>query len=380
MGSERKLGIALVGTGFMGDTHTYAYRRIAALRAPPPLLPDLRIVADIDGAAAESFARRWGVPRWTTDWESALEDRHVKLIDICTPPDFHSSIGVAAAEAGLHVYCEKPVGRDVSETGRLAAAVRREGVSGYVGFNYRWVPAVVLAKQLVTEERLGRLAELHIRYQSSRFSDPHYPWSWKFDRSVGGGGALSDQGSHAFDMARFLAGEISSVCGFTDTVIKERPDPENPGSAKAVENEDVWAAQVVFDNGAFGTLHGSRIAAGTLTEFGFDLYGSRGAARWTIRHMNELEVYESDRDGLDGFRTIRIGPEHPFHGRHVPRRGHSISFNDLKAIEIGELLEALAAGRDPRPDMEDALAVAKIVDAIPSRRWVSIKAPEASPE
>ena len=374
MGTGRpKLGIALIGAGFMGDTHAYAYRRVAALRAGPPLVPDPRVVADIDGAAAKEFARRWRIPAWTTDWESVLEDGGVELIDVCTPPDFHAVIGVAAAEAGIHVYCEKPVGRDVSETSLLAGAVRRAGVFGYVGFNYRWAPAVRLAKELVADGRLGDLAELHVRYQSSRFSDPELPWYWKFDLSVGGGGALSDQGSHAFDMARFLAGEISSVCGFTETVIKERPDPEKPGLTKAVENEDVWAAQVLFGNGAFGTLHGSRIAAGTLTEFGFDVYGSLGAARWTIRHLNELEVYERDKDGLDGFRTIRIGPEHPFHGDYVPRRGHSISFNDLKAIEINGLMEALAAGREPRPSIDDALAVARIVDAIPHRRWVSLE-------
>jgi len=190
MGTDRgKLGIAVIGTGFMGDTHTYAYRRVATLRAAPPLVPDVRIVADIDGAAAEAFARRWGIPAWTTDWESALEAGGVELIDICTPPDFHSIIGAAAAEAGMHVYCEKPVGRDVSETRFLAGAVRREGVFGYVGFNYRWAPAVRLAKELVVNGRLGELAELHVRYQSSRFSDPQIPWYWKFDRSVGGGGA-----------------------------------------------------------------------------------------------------------------------------------------------------------------------------------------------
>lgn len=373
MGADRRtLGIALIGTGFMGDTHTYAYRRVAALREAPPLVPDIRVVADIDGAAAEAFACRWAIPAWTTHWESVLEDARVEMVDICTPPDFHSSIGAAAAAAGRHVYCEKPVGRDVSETRVLAEAVRREGVLGYVGFNYRWAPAVVLAGQLVDEGRLGDLAELHIRYQSSRFFDPQMPWYWKFDRSVGGGGALSDQGSHAFDMARFLAGEISSVCGFTGTVIKERPDPERPGLTKPVENEDVWAAHVVFESGAFGTLHGSRIAAGTLTEFGFDVYGSRGAARWSIRHLNELEVYEQHKDGLDGFRTIRIGPEHPFHGHYVPRRGHSISFNDLKAIEIADLMEALATGREPRPNIDDALAVARIVDAIPQKTWISL--------
>lgn len=366
------LGIAVVGAGFMGDTHTYGYRRIPTLHRPPPLLPDIRVIADVDEDRARDFAGRWGIPAWTTDWREAVEDDAVEIVDICTPPDAHLSIASAAAEAGRVVYCEKPVGRTLAETTAIADAIRDHGALSYIGFNYRWAPAVVLARELVEEGRLGDLHEIHVRYQSSPWSDPLRPWSWKFDRSVGGGGALHDQGTHALDMARFLVGDVARVCGYTATVVPARPDPDDPAAMKDVENEDVWAVTVEFDSGVYGTLHGSRVAPGTLTEFGFDLYGSQGAARWSIRHLNELELYERSSDGLDGFRTIRLGPEHPHHGDHVPRRGHSISFNDLKAIEIKSLLEDLAAGRPPRPDMEDALAVAQIMEAIPERTWVDL--------
>ena len=370
-----ELGVAILGAGFMGDTHAYGYRRIRSLRAATAVPPDLRLVVDIDAEAARSLASRWNVPEWSTDWEAVAADDEIDLVDICTPPDMHREIGVAMAAAGKSVYCEKPVGRNVDETAALAAAIRTAGVFGYVGFTYRWTPAVVLAKSLITEGRIGEIREIHIGYQSSPFADANRIWSWKFAKGVGGGGALADQGSHAFDMARFLVGEVARVSGYTHIAVPQRPDPDatEPGAMLAVENDDQWAAFVEFVNGAYGTLHGSRVAHGTATEFGFEAYGARGALKWNIQRMNELEIYEASDDTLDGFRTVRLGPEHPIHGDYVPRRGHSVGFNELKAIEIRGMLTALAEGRTPEPSMEDALAVARISDAVPQQKWVDLK-------
>ena len=371
-GSE--IGVAIVGAGFMGNTHAYGYRRVRSLRARPAVLPNLRKVIDIDAGAARSLAARWGVPEWSTDWEGVVADDGIDLVDICTTPDVHREIGVAAAEAGKSVYCEKPVGRNVEETAALVAAIRDGGGFGYVGFTYRWTPAVVLARSLIAGGRIGEIREIHFGYQSSPWADEDRIWTWRFAAGVGGGGALADQGSHAFDMARFLVGEVSRVSGYTRVAVPLRPDPEGmvPGAMLEVENDDQWAAFVEFANGAYGTLHGSRVAHGTATEFGFEAYGALGALRWNIQRMNELEIYETCDDGLDGFRTVRIGPEHPIHGDYVPRRGHSVGFNELKAIEIAGLLTALAEGRSPEPSMEDALSVARIVDAVPLRRWVDL--------
>ena len=370
----REIRVAIVGAGFMGDTHAYGYRRVRSLRAPPAILPNLRRVVDIDAGAARSLAARWDVPEWSTDWEGVVADDGIDLVDICTHPDTHREIGVAAAEAGKGVYCEKPVGRNAGETAALAAAIRAGGVFGYVGFTYRWTPAVVLARNLIAEGRIGEMREIHFGYQSSPFADANRPWYWKFAEGVGGGGALADQGSHAFDMARFLVGDVSRVLGYTRIAVPQRPDPDAivPGAMREVENDDQWAAFVEFTNGAYGTLHGSRVAHGTATEFGFEAYGARGALRWNIQRMNELEIYESREDALDGFRTVRLGPEHPVHGDYVPRRGHSVGFNELKASEIAGLFGALAEGRCPEPSMEDALSVARIVDAVPLRKWVDL--------
>ena len=370
-----ELGVAIVGAGFMGDTHAYGYGRVRSLRRPPPILPNVRTVIDIDAEAAESLAARWNVPEWSTDWEAVLDDDEIDLVDICTPPDMHREIGVAVAEAGKNVYCEKPFGRNVGETAALAVAIRTAGVFGYVGFNYRWTPAVVLAKSLIAQRRFGGIREIHFGYQSSPFADANRPWYWKFAEGLGGGGALADQGSHAFDMARFLAGDVARVSGYTHIAISQRPDPEatEPGGMREVENDDQWAAFVEFTNGAYGTLHGSRVAHGAKTEFGFEAYCEDGAMKWNIQSMNELEVFDSADEPLDGFRTVRIGPEHPIHGDYVPRRGHSVGFNELKAIEIRGLLTALAEGRTPEPSMEDALAVARIMDAVPLRKWVEME-------
>ena len=370
-----ELGVAIIGAGFMGDTHAYGYRRVCSLRARPGVVPNVRVVVDIDAGAARSLAARWGVAEWSTDWEGVVGDDGIDLVDICTSPDVHWDIGVAAAGAGKGVYCEKPVGRDVGETAALAAAVRAGGVFGYVGFTYRWTPAVVLARRLIVGGRIGEVREIHFGYQSSPWADENRIWTWRFAKDVGGGGALADQGSHAFDMARFLVGEVSRVSGYTRIAVPLRPDPDAtvPGGMREVENDDQWAAFVEFVNGAYGTLHGSRVAHGTATEFGFEVYGALGALRWNIQRMNELEIYEGREDALDGFRVVRIGPEHPIHGDYVPRRGHSVGFNELKAIEICGLLTALAEGRTPEPSMEDALSVARIVDAVPLRKWVDLK-------
>ena len=371
----RELGVAIVGAGFMGDTHAYGYSRMHSLRAPPPVLPNIRTVIDVDPEAAQALAARWNVPEWSTDWEAAVTDEAIDLVDICTPPDMHREIGVAVAAAGKNVYCEKPVGRNGDETATLAAAIRANGVFGYIGFTYRWTPAVVLAKSLIVEGRIGEIYEIHFGYQSSPWADANRVWSWKFATDLGGGGALADQGSHAFDMAQFLVGDVARVSGYTRIAVSRRPDPDAtvPGAMREVENDDQWAAFVEFTNGAYGTLHGSRIAHGTATEFGFEAYGALGALKWNIQRMNELEIYESRDDTLDGFRTVRLGPEHPIHGDYVPRRGHSVGFNELKAIEIHGLLTALAEGRVPEPSMEDALLVARIMDAVPLRKWVDLK-------
>ena len=226
----RELTVAIVGAGFMGDTHAYGYRRVRSLRAPPVVLPNLRKVVDIDAGAARSLAARWGVPEWSTDWEGVVADDGIDLVDVCTTPDVHREIGVAAAEAGKSVYCEKPVGRNVGETAALAAAIRDGGVFGYVGFTYRWTPAVVLARSLIAGGRIGEIREIHFGYQSSPFADANRPWYWKFAEDAGGGGALADQGSHAFDMARFLVGEVSRVSGYTRIAVPQRPDPDADGA------------------------------------------------------------------------------------------------------------------------------------------------------
>ena len=204
----------------------------------PTSIPNIRLVVDIDGSAAEAFAHRWGIRAWSTDWQEAITYNGIDLIDICTPPDMHAPIGVAASESKLHVYCEKPVGRNLSETRELADAVSKNGVHGYVGYNYRWAPAVVLAKQRVADGQLGTIHDLHVRYQAGAWADPRREWSWRLGRSVGGGGALADQGSHAIDLAQFLAGDVKRVCGYAETRIHVRPDPGNPNLNREVENDD----------------------------------------------------------------------------------------------------------------------------------------------
>jgi len=224
----------------------------------------------------------------------------------------HGEIAAAAISYGKHVYCEKPVGISAAQTTELAEAANQAGVSTLVGFNYRWIPAVVLAKQLVAAGRIGEVRHLTISFESDWAADPETAWDWRFSGAVASAGAIGDVGSHVFDMARYLVAEVTAVCGLTKTFIDER---EQAGSRRLVDTDDAFVAIGRLANGAIGTFEGSRVAPGATVSFRFSLVGSTGSLRWNLARMNEIELYEGDAAPLDGFRTIVLGPEHPLHAR-----------------------------------------------------------------
>jgi predicted dehydrogenase len=266
------------------------------------------------------------------------------------------------------VYCEKPVGRSAAETAEVAEAVRAAGVIGFVGFNYRWIPAISLARRLIGEGAIGDVVHVQIAKDSDSAANPARQ-DWRFFASEAGAGSLSDVGSHVFDMARSLAGDVAQVSGLTRTVITER---QFRGETRTVDTDDLWMALAVFKNGATGSFQGSRVLNGYKADFRVEVSGTRGAVAWEQKRMNELDLHQARTDGLDGFTTIRLGPQHPDHGHFVPVRGHFIGFGDLKTIELSRFAAALAGDGPAEPGFEDALAVAKIIDAVPAREWVSV--------
>ncbi|HEU4784307.1 MAG TPA: Gfo/Idh/MocA family oxidoreductase [Ktedonobacterales bacterium] len=364
---HKKLGVALIGSGFMGSVHTRAYKSLP-LAFPNTVYPDVRVVADATDELAHAAARRWEIPSWTSDWRSLLDDDSIDIVDICAPPNLHREIGLAAAAAGKHVYCEKPLGVNTAETSDLCEAVHQHNVASFVGFNYRWAPATIFARQLIAAGKIGTVRNFRAAFNSDWAAADDIPWAWRFDHKTAGYGALGDVGSHVFDMARFRVGEIAHVAGYTRQVIFERPlagASSSGTTTREVDNDDEWGALVRFEGGATGLLEGSRVATGSKTRFTFEVVGSVGSLRWDFERMNELEVYAPRQDSaLDGFTRVLMGNSHPYQGAFVPQAGISIGFLETKVLEIMAFLEGISTGVAAAPTFDDGLAVARLLDQV----------------
>jgi predicted dehydrogenase len=308
--AARTVGVGLIGTGFMGGIHARAYRNARWTFPDARVQPAIRVVADERLEDARAFAERFEIPEWTDDWRAVLTRPDVELIDVCTPPALHQRIATAAAGAGKHVYCEKPVGRGLDETVAIWEAVQAAGVASFVGFNFRLAPAALLGREIVAGGRIGAIRHVRVSFRSNYDYDPDrpVPWRWRFSQEVAGAGALADLGSHVIDLALHLAGPITRICGTTRTFVAERddPDPAARGGRRIVDNDDAFAALAEFSCGATGILDASRVSAGSRGELTFDVAGSMGAVRWDLRRMNELQVCSLGApEAEQGFTTIQ---------------------------------------------------------------------------
>ena len=373
-GRGRTIGIGLIGTGFMGGIHARAYRQAPWIFPAAAGQPEVRVVADLRLEDARAFAARYGIPRWTDDWRTLLDDPEVELVDISTPPSLHVRMATAVAEAGKLVYCEKPVGRGLDETLAIWEAVQRAGVASFVGFNYRQAPAVILARELIASGRLGQVRQVKSSFRTFYDYQGLVPWRWRFSREEAGGGALADLGSHAFDLAVHLVGPIRRLSGTTSISVPERvdPDPAAGGARRAVDNDDTFAALVEFANGATGIVDGSRVAAGSRAEIVVDVVGSEGALRWDYRRMNELQVcYLSAPEAEQGFTTIQTGPANWPYGQFIPSP-LGLGYADTKVIEVHRIAQAIATGEPFSPNIGDMVVIARLLDAVTRGGWVEL--------
>jgi len=378
----RTIGVAIIGTGFMGSIHARAHTLVRQVFPELEAFPELKVVADIDGPAAERAAFRHSIPRWTTDWRDAIADPAVELVDISVPPFLHQQIATAAAALGKHVYCEKPVGRTLDEGLAIQDAIHKAGVQSFIGLNYRWAPAVQYARDLIQSGKLGAVHSVRIAFRTDASAGPMgRTYTWRFNREAAGAGALADLGAHVFDMARHLAGDIEEVCGTTSIAIPTRRDPSRPEGQqdREITNDDTFAALVTFKSGATGVLEASRVATGTRSDFEFEVSGSTGALRWYFPHLNELQVYLPREDTREmGFTRVRMAAEHPSQGAFIPSPGQPLGYPDTKVIELRTLMEALASGKPASPNIDDWVMTARALAAVPERRWVKLDAIAAS--
>lgn len=378
---SRDVRIGLIGFGWMGQAHSRAYRNIPVYFPDRSINPRLVAVADTVEERVAHARDNFGYERGVHDWRELIDDPLIDVIDITAPNVLHQEMVEAAAGAGKHIFCEKPVGIEPEATRAIAEAARAADVITGCGYNYRWAPMVQFTKSMIEEGRLGELTHYRGRFFSMYGRERLGLLSWRFLQDEAGYGALTDIMSHAIDMALHLAGPIKSVVAARDIFVKERPLPA-PGQGThydlggpddptgTVTNEDYVGALVEFSNGARGTLEADRSIFGPQSSMAFELNGSRGAASWDHEELNQLRLYLPEEQPTDGFIRVLSGESFPHQGNIVPGGGNSIGYEDLILIEVLEFLTAIQKRDEYRPSFEEALDVASVMDAM-IRSWTS---------
>ena len=379
-GEAREIGVGVLGYAFMGKAHTNAYIKMPVFFYPPPAKPRLVAICGRTESAVAEAAKRYGYETYYTDWRSLIKDERIELVDNCLPNNMHAAPSIAAAEAGKHILCEKPLAMSGEEAKEVYEAAEKAGVKHMTGFNYRFVPAIRLAKKLIDEGYIGKVLQYRAVYLQEWIMDPNFPLVWRLRRSVAASGALGDLGAHIIDLARFLVGEVGSVCGMTETFIKERPLPEDPSKKGTVDVDDVFIAMVRFKNGAIGSLEASRFCAGRKNYQRVEVHGTEGSIVFNLERLNELEVYSKrDPDDRMGFRTILVTETvHPFMEHWWPH-GHIIGWEHTFIHEVYHLIDCIVNDKPVAPlgaTFYDGLKCQEVLDAVlksaEKGRWVDV--------
>ena len=386
----KKLNVALIGYKFMGKAHSYA------LMATPfffktGIEPVRKVIVGRNLQPLKQAAQDFGWEEYATDWREVVTRPDIDVIDIATPPSTHAEIAIAAARAGKHIFCEKPFTATVEEARRALEEVGRAGVKHMLGFNYRRVPALALARQLIEAGRLGHIYHFRAVYLQDWIMDPQFPRIWKLNRAIAGSGSHHELNSHIIDLAHFLVGPIRSVVGMEETFIKERPAEvasdtlstmltAQGGSARmeTVDVDDATAFLARFDSGALGTFESTRFAAGRRNHNRIEVNGSKGSVYFDLENMNRLEYYDrADSAQVPGFRSIQVNEGcHPYIDHWWPP-GHAIGYQNTFVNQFADFFQAIASGSKPEPGFETGLENQKVLDAvtrsIAAGKWVDVE-------
>jgi len=397
-GGTPHLGVGMIGYAFMGAAHSQAWRS-AGRFFDLPLLPRMSVLCGRNRDAATAAAAKLGWERVETDWRAVVAADDVGIVDVSSPGDTHAEIAIAALEAGKHVLCEKPLANSVAEAELMVAAAERaaaNGVRSMVGFNYRRVPALSLARRLVAEGKIGQIRHVRAQYLQDWIVDPQFPLVWRLQKDKAGSGALGDIGAHIVDAAQFVAGDVlTGVSAVTETFVKERPLPEASSGLSATGGQSTGPAtgQVTVDDaalfvgrfagGALGSFEATRFATGRKNTIRLELNGSLGSIAFDFEAMNELQVHDAAGIGGDpsvaGFtRVIVTEPTHPYIDAWWPP-GHPIGYEHTFTHEVVDLIRDIDAGRDPWPSFADGLQVQRVLAAVEESagagsRWTAIPA------
>jgi predicted dehydrogenase len=372
--------IAMVGAGTMAGAHSAALTMVGPLYRSLPLRPRLVVVTDVNASLATRLAERFGYERVESDWRRAVEAADIDLVVACLPPTLNHEVVLAAAAAGKHVVCEKPLAASAAAAAELLRACRAAGVFHGLGAAYRWTPALRAIRRLIEGGELGEVRSLQAQFLLDYAADPDVPLLWRFQKSVAGGGIAIDTGYHLVDCARFLVGEIDAVQSLTSTFITERPVPaagaignrgggSGPSSDVArapVDVEDAAAALVTFGGGAYGVLETSRVAIGRRVALRIEVFGSLGSAGWDFERPDEFQVCLPGDPSTFGYRRVLVNPTHPGATEVLigGTDGTSIGWLGQECAMWAEFLSAIAEGRPAHADFEDGVRANAVIDAI----------------
>ena len=363
------LDVGVLGYRFMGKAHANALSRLSMFFPEAPAV-NKDVIVGRDADALADAAEELGFDRTATDWRDVVDE--VDVFYNLGPNHVHAEPTIAALEADVHVMCEKPLAPDIETARAMRDAARESDALAATGFNYRYVPALQLAKRLVDAGELGEIYRVKGRCLQDWLADPTLPWNWRCDAEVSGTGVVGDVGSHTIDLVRWIVGDIDRLSGSLVTQVTERPDPDGEGT-RPVTTDDEYSALVEFENGAEGVLEGSRIATGRKADNAIEIYGSEGALKFSLRRLNELQVKGTDDRGYQ--QVLVTDDDDPYMDRWWPA-GHIIGWEHTFVHENYEFLSAVADGSSHRPDFEDGVAVQRVVEAIresdDSGEWVAV--------
>ena len=376
----KPLNVGLIGYGFMGRTHSNAYRK-APHFFDLPYTPVLKKVCGLEEDQAKAFAQKWGYESYTTNWKEVVEDEKIDVVDICVPNNVHAEIAIACAKAGKAICCEKPLALNVAQAQEMVDAVEAAGVPNLVSFNYRRIPAVTLAKQLIDEGRLGRIFHYRANFLQDWTISAQVPQggmaTWRLDVKAAGSGVTGDLLAHCIDTAMWQNGPINSVCGMTETFVKERMHAET-GKVESVGIDDACTFFCRFDNGSLGNFESTRYARGHKALYTFEINGEHASIAWDLHDLHRLSYFDHRDDSLvRGWRSVHVtDSDMPYMDKWwVP--GLQIGYEHSFVHQTADFLTNMAEGKPTAPTFRDALATQKVCEAVltsaKAGKWENIK-------
>lgn len=360
---QKNINVGLLGHKFMGKAHSNAYRKMSMFFDPSAAI-SMKAICGLEEDEVIEAARKFGWESYETSWEKLVRRSDIDMIDIAAATNVHKEAAIAAASEGKHVFCEKPLALNLAEARQVLEIVKKCGVKHQIGFNYRFAPAVVFAKKLIDEGKIGKIFHVRGSFLQSWLIDPDAPFGWKLDKKMCGSGSLGDLGSHVVDLARFLAGDFEAVTGMEKTFIKSRR-AEGATKLADVEVDDATVFVARFKNGAMGTFETSRFAQGHKNDLSIEINGEYGSLKFYFERMNELHYLDAnDEPGTGGFRLIQASEVvHPYIKAWWPAR-HIIGYEHTFVHELYEFAEAIANDTQTHPSFEDGVKCARIIEAV----------------